>query len=295
MQHRNSHPHAGLTGSFTRGSAHDSMHESKASGPSIRTRTKVSTLAQAGRSQKSGRKRSQGCFSMSSVGSIGSITALSSRILPVVDRIKLSKKYCVYVDMTDELVSLPYYVGFGCERRVNNLSRNAFHDRVAAKHGLRRYIIAETDFKHYALSLERFYVLAFGTYHVGSYIGTNLTLGGEDSPMKDPVVAKKVSATKMGHVTSNETKRKIGEAVRKAHADPDVWQKMSDASSRRRHSLETREKMKQSHKRRAPISEETRQRIKTAATAREKAKRAQTALAALAGAAVTTSTSDVYK
>lgn len=211
-------------------------------------------------------------------------------------RVTLTKHYAIYVDLTCEETPRPFYVGVGNQRRVNNPRRNEVHGRIVQKHGHRRDVVHETDDLSLALLIEKELVAAFRTYAHGGegWWGANLTRGGETSPMKDPHVASRVSLAKTGHITSDETKRKIGIAVRQTHADPEVWRKMSDASKRRRHSPETRAKMSRSQRNRPQISDETRRKLHEAAVRRELLRReSQAVLAADTG--VINSTSDVKR
>lgn len=187
-------------------------------------------------------------------------------------RLTLTKKCCVYVDYTSEIVPRPFYVGVGNQTRVNNPKRNQLHTRIARKYGMTRTIVFETDLKDEALKRERELVDELKTYDGW---GANLTSGGEDSPMKDPVIAAKVSRTKMGHKVSVRTRKKIGIAVRKRHhEDPTIAYRSGSSMRGKKHTLDTREQMKRSHKNRKPISEASRKRIKRAAQKREALKKA---------------------
>lgn len=203
--------------------------------------------------------------------------------LSTVFSLPISRLYAVYIDRTSD--SRPFYIGVGNQRRVNNPKRNELHRRIASKHGHVREVVLETDVLADALALEETLVDQHRTYAHGGegWWGANLTRGGESSPMKDPHVAARVSATKMGHNTSEETRAKIGESVRRVQSRPDVRQKMSVASSRRRHSEETREKMRRSQRVRPKISEETRLKLHEAAVRRESQKRVQATAASAAG------------
>lgn len=188
---------------------------------------------------------------------------------------QLSCRYCVYVDYTNEDVKRPYYVGKGNLKRVNSLERNEFHSRIAAKYGQFRSVVFETDDELEALQHEQRLITEYKTYAHGGpdWWGANLTLGGETSPMHNPFIAEKVSKAKMGHVTSEETKRKISRGVRIAQSTDEIKKKMIESSTGRKHSAATLEKMRRSQKNRKPISEETRERIRLAAVKREKQKR----------------------
>ena len=184
------------------------------------------------------------------------------------ERFSLTQEFCVYVDYTTEDVSRPFYVGKGNQNRVNSLTRNNVHSSIVKKYGQHRRIVFQTNDESLALLVEEEIIRSLKTYiRVGW--GANLTPGGDTSPMKDPVIAAKVSASKTGHSTSDETKRRISESVRLVQARPDVKRKMSDASRGRKHSSETRSKMSNSHQARKPISEVTRERQREVAVRRE--------------------------
>ena len=202
--------------------------------------------------------------------------------------ITLMHKFAVYVDYTNEDPPRPFYVGKGVQSRVNNPRRNELHEYITRHNGCQRKIVFETDDEQLALVLEQILIAQFKTYESW---GANLTPGGETSPMKDPLIAAKVSRSKLGHFTSEETKRKISESVRRIQARPDVKRKMSEASASRRHSLETRAKMSRSQKNRAPISEETRERIRLAALHRYR----QPSVPVAVASSSTGSTSEVNK
>ena len=184
------------------------------------------------------------------------------------ERFTLTHRFCVYVDYTTEEVSRPFYVGKGNEARVNSIPRNEVHSAIANKHGRQRHVVFETDDEDLALSVEENIIKELKTY-VRDGWGANLTTGGDNSPMRDPFVAAKVSASKMGHSTSDETKHRISESIKLVQARPDVKRKMSEASRGRLHVSETRNKMSASHQARKPISEVTRHRLREAALKRE--------------------------
>lgn len=206
----------------------------------------------------------------------------------------LSKPYAVYVDYTSDM--RPFYVGVGNLRRVNNPKRNDLHSRIVEKHGHVRRVEFESHDLSEVLSREEQLIELLKTYaHGGTgWWGSNLTRGGESSPMKDPIVAAKVSVSKQGHSTSFETRQKISESVRMVQARPEVRRKMSEASSKRKHSRETREKMSRSQKTRPKISEESRLKLREAAIRRESQKRVQASVpVAATGAEARSSTSEL--
>lgn len=62
--------------------------------------------------------------------------------------------------------------------------------------------------KSFLNELEKYYIYFHDTYNSGY----NLTIGGESSPMSNPIVAKKCSNTKKGMKFSEEHKRNIAKA-----------------------------------------------------------------------------------
>jgi hypothetical protein len=155
-----------------------------------------------------------------------------------------SKMYYVYVDRTDD--GRPYYVGKGDSFRVKNEIRNSLHGRIKRKHGFKRSIEFTSINEASCLSEEERLVAHYKTYAHGGlgWWGANLTRGGESNPMHDPHIKAKVAAI---------------------IARPDVKRKMCEASARRRHTEETRAKMRSSQQKRQPASVESRERMRQAA------------------------------
>lgn len=179
----------------------------------------------------------------------------------------LTHRFCVYVDYTTEETPRPFYVGKGNETRVNSIARNNVHSSIANKYGRQRQVVFETDDEELALDVEKNIIKELKTFvRVGW--GANLTPGG-DTSFHNQFTKARISASKAGHPTSDETKRKIGESIRLVQARPEIKRKMSDASRGRRHSCDTRDKMSNSHQARKPISDVTRQRIRESALKRE--------------------------
>jgi hypothetical protein len=77
----------------------------------------------------------------------------------------------------------------------------------------------------------------------------------------------------MGHATSKETRQKISAANRGHGFTEEALQKMRRAKEGKTLSEEHKRKLREAHKLRLPISEETRRKLCTAATLREKRKR----------------------
>lgn len=102
------------------------------------------------------------------------------------ERIKLTKKFAVYVDYTGEIVPRPFYVGKGTEWRVNDRrSRNVLYRNIREKHGgMQRTIVFETDNEAEAYVKETAFVMFHRTYARGgeSWWGANGDLGGKGGP-----------------------------------------------------------------------------------------------------------------
>jgi hypothetical protein len=187
----------------------------------------------------------------------------------------LTKQYGVYVDSTID--GKPYYVGKGNLKRVNQRHRNSLHRYFSEEHGFTRRIAFETDDEKEALLTEEKLVAELKTYAHGGegWWGANLTRGGETSPAKDPVVAAKISRSKMGHSVSAECRAKFGATIKQLYIDdPSLRWRVGSSMRGKHHTPETRERMKLSHKRRAPISDETRQRLREASRRNADARRA---------------------
>lgn len=114
----------------------------------------------------------------------------------------MTNTWFVYIDWTLEETPRPFYVGKGTESRVRDMSRNAFHDNVARKHGISRRIILETDREEFAYNYEVQMIAEHHTFIDDPFyngIGTNFSTGGDG-----------------GWTPSNETRQKISDSTKKA-------------------------------------------------------------------------------
>ena len=180
--------------------------------------------------------------------------------------------YAVYADFTTESVPRPFYVGKGNEGRCCLTERNIIHKRISKKHGFERRVLLETDDESFALETEIQLIESLKTYSLGGegWWGANLTRGGDNSPMKDPHVAAKVSASKMGHPVSEAQRMKQSKSMKLAHInDPTLGTRNGDSMRGKHHTSETLTRMCESHKHRKPISEDTRAKQRLAARERE--------------------------
>jgi len=127
--------------------------------------------------------------------------------------------------------------------------------------------------KEYILNLEQSAIKTFETRN--SAFGYNVTRGGDESPMKTPEIAAKVSATKKGIRPSAESIAKGAAARTGLKKSSKTRQKISASVSARisknghpwkdrKHSDETKAKMRISRAARPPISNETREKMKLA-------------------------------
>jgi hypothetical protein len=91
-------------------------------------------------------------------------------------------KFKVYGDFTTDQPIVPFYFGKGDASRVAEIERNLHHSNVAAKHGINRVVVYETDDEVKALEREIELIAEHHTYVYDPFyngIGTNYTKGGE--------------------------------------------------------------------------------------------------------------------
>lgn len=114
-------------------------------------------------------------------------------------------------------------------------------------------------------------------------------ISGENAPSKRPEVAKKISDSQKGKIVTDETKRRVAEGLKKYHsenpgvqkgriaseetkkklslikkgqpANPSAIEAMRKATLGKKRSLETRNKLSLSAKNRAPMSQQTKDKI----------------------------------
>lgn len=129
--------------------------------------------------------------------------------------IRLTKRYCVYVDDTLEPIPRHFYVGKGTENRVNLIERNEVHARITEKYGRIRHVLLETDDEAEALDAEIRMITAYRTYAHGGpgFWGANLTQGGDGTS---------------GRIVTEETRRNLSRGVREAfRRDPSIAARIS--------------------------------------------------------------------
>ncbi len=213
----------------------------------MRSRTKVSTLAQVGRSQKSGRKRSQGCFSMS-FGRIDRFhgedlwrwwsfyhCALEYDLL--MQKIILVEKFGIYVDFTCEKVPRAFYVGKGTQWRCNDRrSRNIVYRRIREKHGMQRKIVFETMNEPEAYNKEREFIALYSTFVNDG--GANLDRGGQGGPShpKTPEHKEKIRQALLGRSKTSKHREAMSRSGRGKTLSTTHREKISQAIKQRRSS-----------------------------------------------------------
>jgi len=157
-------------------------------------------------------------------------------------------QYSVYLDVTVEETPRPFYIGKGKAGRVKDPKRNAYHQRIAAKYGMLRSVVFETDDEQEALAVEVQLIAELRTFKGGGegWWGANLTLGGEgisghkhtDESRRKNSESNKIATAGVkngmfGKHHSEETRRKIGDNQRGWRHAEDSKKKISDAMKRR--------------------------------------------------------------
>jgi hypothetical protein len=102
----------------------------------------------------------------------------------------------VYIDWTTEQTPRPFYIGKGTQSRLQSESRNAFHDNVANKHGLKRETVFETNNEKDAYEYEIKMIAIHHTFiddPAYNGIGTNFTTGGDGGYTPSIVTRQKIS------------------------------------------------------------------------------------------------------
>jgi hypothetical protein len=162
-------------------------------------------------------------------------------------------RYKVYVDYTTEENSRPFYVGKGSDHRVKLIKRNKLHTAIAAKYGLDRRVIFETDDELIAFDKERELIVEHNTYIYAGGWGANFTLGGEGGSGAKFPDRHGENHPMWGRKHSEESKRKNSESNKLAtsgekngmfgkHHNEETRKKIGDRSRCRIDSDETRQK-----------------------------------------------------
>ena len=164
---------------------------------------------------------------------------VSASTLTSLRRFELAFGYCDYT-----LDGAPYYVGIGNVTRVRCLHRNnKKHTNVSNKHGQRRHIEC-VAIRSYDLLIEweKQKIAEFGTYHYEhpDGLGSNFTTGGEGSPnhkqstrIKSEEERHKISQSKILLYSDPYERKKLGDAIRRAKAEPEKLQRHAEAQQKR--------------------------------------------------------------
>jgi hypothetical protein len=145
-----------------------------------------------------------------------------------------------YCDYTSD--GRPYYVGIGCSRRIKIKQRNKKHTNVAAKHGWERRVelTFHGDYDVIWSQLcewETETIRAYDTLHRLDHIGCNFTIGGDGirgfKRVKSEDERRKISLNKTILYADPNQRKKLGEAISKAKADPVKLQHHVKAQQRR--------------------------------------------------------------
>lgn len=169
--------------------------------------------------------------------------------------------FFVYVDFTED-DGRPFYVGKGTMQRIKASSRNAYHDRVAKKHGMRREVALETPSEFEALNREIRLIAELHTFTGDPHwngIGTNFTEGGEGGHgwKHSADACARIAKAKQGNRSLSGRKR--SPATRGAIAKALTGKKRSDE-----HQAKINEALR--GKRRKPFSSVTREKLSKAAS-----------------------------
>ncbi len=145
-----------------------------------------------------------------------------------------------YCDFTDE--GVPFYVGIGNLRRVNQRRRNKKHTAIANKHGFNRKVeitfVGERDEAWKMLcEWEAAMICSRDTMHRPTHIGCNFTIGGDGirgfKRVKSEDERRKLSESKIALYSDPLERQKLGEAIHQAKMDPIKYQRHCDAQRRR--------------------------------------------------------------
>lgn len=125
----------------------------------------------------------------------------------------------VYEDWTIEDVPRCFYVGKGNLNRLRQSQRNVHHERIAAKYGLDRRIVFNSNNNEECLQREIDLIAERHTYvrdPVYNGVGCNYTLGGEGVTgyERSEELRRHHSEVMKGHTTSPETRMKLSMALK---------------------------------------------------------------------------------
>ncbi len=145
-----------------------------------------------------------------------------------------------YCDYTDD--GRPYYVGIGCARRLKIQGRNKKHTNVAHKHGWTRHVEISLRGTYDTIwaqlcEWETQTIRALDTMHRPGHIGCNFTSGGDGirgfKRIKGEAERLKISQSKKALYADPVARQKLGEAIRRAKAEPDKLQRHAVAQQKR--------------------------------------------------------------
>lgn len=155
-----------------------------------------------------------------------------------------------------------FYVGKGtAERAWDRYGRNVYWQRIAAKHGFTVQIESEGLLEFEAHAQERELIAKLRAEGVRL---ANLTDGGEGTLNPSAETRKKISDAHRGKKVSQETRAKMSASLRGKVKSEATREKLRQ----RVYTQETRDKMRESGKACAPISEETAAKLRAASRAK---------------------------
>lgn len=178
----------------------------------------------------------------------------------------MSRLFYVYVDYTDD--GVPFYVGKGTERRLNDMKRNDKHTWVCKKYGQNRVIVFSDFNEKWVLFQEHVLIKQLHTFNsnIGDHadISCNLTLGGEGNSGWKPTketrqknaqshkgkkasieTRHKMSNSWYRHGISEETRVKMRLGLQEAYKNDEYRHKLSNSLSGKKRTAEQRMMMKE--------------------------------------------------
>jgi hypothetical protein len=160
-----------------------------------------------------------------------------------------------------------FYIGIGKNksRVYSNKNRNEYWKNIVQKVGFTSEIVANDISWECACDMERQLIKEYGRWDLGLGNLVNMTDGGEGfTSLHSESTKKKMSEAHIGKKRkpfSDETRLKIGKAVKNRIVSDASKQKMRDSKIGKTHSEETKQKMRDSHK---FISDETKLKLSKA-------------------------------